>query len=80
LSRASRFAYTGAVKDQSVSEKNTWHRDCHCQRYINANQERIYQLVEERECRDGHAVEDWIDAAIRLAPESATQVQFNRAE
>jgi hypothetical protein len=68
------------LRINQLAEKITWHRDCHCQRYINANQKRAYQLFEERECRYGHAVDDWIDAAIQLAPERATQVQFNRAE
>jgi hypothetical protein len=32
---------------------------------------RAYQLFEERGCRDGHALEDWIDAERELAkPES----------
>jgi DUF2934 family protein len=68
------------LRINQLAKKSTWHRDCHRQRYINANQERAYQLFEERECGDGHAVEDWIDGAIQLAPERATQVQFNRAE
>jgi Protein of unknown function (DUF2934) len=34
-------------------------------------EKRAYQLFEERGCRDGHALEDWIDAERELAkPES----------
>ena len=34
-------------------------------------EKRAYQLFEERGCRDGHALEDWIDAERDLAkPES----------
>jgi hypothetical protein len=30
-------------------------------------EKRAYQLFEERGCRDGHALEDWIDAERELA-------------
>jgi hypothetical protein len=30
-------------------------------------EKRAYQLFEERGCRDGHALEDWIDAERKLA-------------
>ena len=34
-------------------------------------EKRAYQLFEERGCRDGHALKDWIDAERELAkPES----------
>jgi hypothetical protein len=34
-------------------------------------EKRAYRLFEERGCRDGHALEDWIDAERELAkPES----------
>ncbi len=34
-------------------------------------EKRAYELFEERGCRDGHALEDWIDAERELAkPES----------
>jgi hypothetical protein len=39
-------------------------------------EKRAYQLFEERGCRDGHALEDWIDAERELAkPES---IEFSK--
>jgi hypothetical protein len=35
---------------------------------------RAYQLFEERGCRDGHALEDWINAERELAKPESTEL------